>query len=104
MTLNTKRRGNTRVGAVPPASLTTRLRNSTQRQPETISEVIEMLRLALSKPSPQFPHFAGGFEAGFRAGTKHSIEVLEALQNQSNGRYRVIHSHDTGCREYSHPR
>ena len=80
MTLNTKRRGNTRVGAVPPASLTTRLRNSTQRQPETMSEVIDMLRLTLSKPNHPFPHFAGDYEAGFRAGIKRSIELLKALQ------------------------
>jgi len=68
MTLNAERRGN-RVGAVP--------------RPQTIPEVIDALRLALSKPSKPFPYFVGGFQAGFRAGIKHSIEVLEAVQEQS---------------------
>jgi len=68
MTINTERRGN-RVGAVP--------------RPQTIPEVIDMLRLALSKPSRPFPYFRVGYETGFRAGIKRSIEVLEALEDQS---------------------
>jgi len=45
-----------------------------------MSEVIDMLRLTLSKPNHPFPHFAGDYEAGFRAGIKRSIELLKALQ------------------------